>query len=159
MKLTCFSSCFIKRCFLLCCWCEMKENCKEDTECCSKHLDKILLKISFTQDFIEVLTGNSETKGISGFHITYITYYCIFLRFKKVLLGHDLFYNLTSFFLWLYPFFRCVSTSRFHKFCVSVCLSVCLSPVLIRMGQDWSGMIRTGQDYQDFSGVIRTGQE
>ena len=120
MKLTCFSSCFIKRRFLLCCWCEMKENCKEDTECCSKHLDKILLKISFTQDFIEVLTGNSETKGISGFHITYITYYCIFLRFKKVLLGHDLFYNLTSFFLWLYPFFRNEGSSITRK---CVCLS------------------------------------
>ena len=25
------------------------------------------------------------------------------------------------------PFFRCVSTSRFHKFCVCVCLCVCLS--------------------------------
>ena len=28
-------------------------------------------------------------------------------------------------------FFRCVSTSRFHKFCLSVCVFVCVSPVLI----------------------------
>ena len=31
------------------------------------------------------------------------------------------------------PVFRCVSTSRFHKFCVCVCLCVCLSPVLISL--------------------------
>ena len=61
--------------------------------------------------------------------------------------------------------FRCVSTSRFHKFCVSVCLS----PILIwnlRNDQDRPGVIRTGQegpgmvkDDQDWSGMIGTGQE
>ena len=45
--------------------------------------------------------------------------------------------------------FRCVSTSRFHKFCLSVWVSVCLSPILIRNlknDQVWSGMIRSGQE-------------
>ena len=30
---------------------------------------------------------------------------------------------------------------------------------MIRMGQDWSGMTRTGQYDQDLSGMIRTGKE
>ena len=65
--------------------------------------------------------------------------------------------------------FRCISPSRFHKYCVSVCLCVCLSPILIhnlKNDPDWSGMIRTGQDGsglvkndQDWSGMIRTDQE
>ena len=65
--------------------------------------------------------------------------------------------------------FRCVSTSRFHKFCLSVCVFVPhsdseSSPLqndqdwsgMIKTGQDWSGMIRTGQDW---SGMIRSGKE
>ena len=56
-------------------------------------------------------------------------------------------------------FFRCVSTSRFHKFCLSVCLCVPHSDsesYPLWNDQDWSGMIKTGQDW---SGMIRTGQE
>ena len=50
--------------------------------------------------------------------------------------------------------FRCVSTSRFHKFCLSVCVSVCLSvsrfdveyyPMcIVWYGPVWSHMVQYG---------------